>query len=209
MLGHALLVGAWAYYVVAAICVVLGLQMMGVDQPARSTRSTASCRTGARSAAGSWVRSCSASCSASWPRPARPRFSRPSRRSRPRGARCARRAAALRVRAGEGRPADAARAWPRARSPSCARCRARPACSRRSAAWRSSARQPTSSGSPETSRRCDGRDNDQSRQPGSLRLRRSTGVLGRSARGTGLLGGFDLSHARRMAPPRVGGTAQA
>jgi cytochrome c-type biogenesis protein len=30
MLGHALLAGAWAYYVVAAICVVLGLQMMGV-----------------------------------------------------------------------------------------------------------------------------------------------------------------------------------
>jgi len=30
MLGHALLVGAWAYYVVAAICVVLGLQMIGV-----------------------------------------------------------------------------------------------------------------------------------------------------------------------------------
>ena len=30
MLGRALLVGAWAYYVVAAICVVLGLQMMGV-----------------------------------------------------------------------------------------------------------------------------------------------------------------------------------
>jgi cytochrome c-type biogenesis protein len=29
MLGHALLVGAWAYYVVAAICVALGLQMMG------------------------------------------------------------------------------------------------------------------------------------------------------------------------------------
>lgn len=29
MLGRALLVGAWAYYVVAAICVVLGLQMMG------------------------------------------------------------------------------------------------------------------------------------------------------------------------------------
>jgi cytochrome c-type biogenesis protein len=30
MLGQALLAGAWAYYVVAAICVVLGLQMMGV-----------------------------------------------------------------------------------------------------------------------------------------------------------------------------------
>lgn len=29
LLGRALLVGAWAYYVVAAICVVLGLQMMG------------------------------------------------------------------------------------------------------------------------------------------------------------------------------------
>lgn len=28
-LGRALLVGAWAYYVVAAICTVLGLQMMG------------------------------------------------------------------------------------------------------------------------------------------------------------------------------------
>ncbi len=30
LLGRALLVGAWAYYVVAAICVVLGLQMLGV-----------------------------------------------------------------------------------------------------------------------------------------------------------------------------------
>lgn len=29
-LGRALFVGAWAYYVVAAICVVLGLQMLGV-----------------------------------------------------------------------------------------------------------------------------------------------------------------------------------
>lgn len=29
-LGRALLVGTWAYYVVAAICVVLGLQMLGV-----------------------------------------------------------------------------------------------------------------------------------------------------------------------------------
>jgi cytochrome c-type biogenesis protein len=29
LLGHALLAAAWAYYVVAAICVVLGLQMMG------------------------------------------------------------------------------------------------------------------------------------------------------------------------------------
>jgi cytochrome c-type biogenesis protein len=29
-LGHALLVGAWAYYVAAGICVVLGLQMLGV-----------------------------------------------------------------------------------------------------------------------------------------------------------------------------------
>lgn len=28
--GHALLVGAWAYYAVAAICVVLGLHMLGV-----------------------------------------------------------------------------------------------------------------------------------------------------------------------------------
>lgn len=30
LLGHALFVGAWAYYVVAAICLVLGLQMLGV-----------------------------------------------------------------------------------------------------------------------------------------------------------------------------------
>lgn len=30
LLGQALLVGAWAYYVVAAICVVLALQMLGV-----------------------------------------------------------------------------------------------------------------------------------------------------------------------------------
>ena len=30
VLGRALIVGAWAYYVVAAICVVLGLQMLGV-----------------------------------------------------------------------------------------------------------------------------------------------------------------------------------
>jgi len=30
VMGRALLVGAWAYYVVAAICVVLGLQMLGV-----------------------------------------------------------------------------------------------------------------------------------------------------------------------------------
>ncbi len=30
VLGRALLVGAWAYYAVAGICVVLGLQMMGV-----------------------------------------------------------------------------------------------------------------------------------------------------------------------------------
>ena len=30
LLGRALLVGAWAYYVVAVICVVLGLQMLGV-----------------------------------------------------------------------------------------------------------------------------------------------------------------------------------
>jgi cytochrome c-type biogenesis protein len=29
-LGRALIVGAWAYYVVAAICVVLGLQLLGV-----------------------------------------------------------------------------------------------------------------------------------------------------------------------------------
>jgi len=29
-IGHALFVGAWAYYAVAAICVALGLQMMGV-----------------------------------------------------------------------------------------------------------------------------------------------------------------------------------
>jgi cytochrome c-type biogenesis protein len=29
LLGHALLAASWAYYVVAAICVVLGLQMMG------------------------------------------------------------------------------------------------------------------------------------------------------------------------------------
>jgi len=32
VLGRALLVGAWAYYAVAAICVVLGLQMLGVIQ---------------------------------------------------------------------------------------------------------------------------------------------------------------------------------
>ena len=52
VLGRALLVGAWAYYAVAAICVVLGLQMMGViNLP--STRSTASCPTGALSAGGS------------------------------------------------------------------------------------------------------------------------------------------------------------
>ena len=30
LLGRALFVGAWAYYVVAAICLVLGLQMLGV-----------------------------------------------------------------------------------------------------------------------------------------------------------------------------------
>jgi len=30
VLGRALLVGAWAYYVLAVICVVLGLQMLGV-----------------------------------------------------------------------------------------------------------------------------------------------------------------------------------
>lgn len=30
LLGHAILVGAWAYYAVAAICVVIGLQMMEV-----------------------------------------------------------------------------------------------------------------------------------------------------------------------------------
>ncbi len=29
LLGHALLVGAWAYYALAAICVVVGLQMIG------------------------------------------------------------------------------------------------------------------------------------------------------------------------------------
>lgn len=29
LVGHALLVGAWAYYVLAAICVVVGLQMLG------------------------------------------------------------------------------------------------------------------------------------------------------------------------------------
>lgn len=29
-LGHAIIVGAWAYYAVAAICVVLGLQMLGL-----------------------------------------------------------------------------------------------------------------------------------------------------------------------------------
>jgi len=28
--GHAIMVGAWAYYAVAAICVVLGLQMLGL-----------------------------------------------------------------------------------------------------------------------------------------------------------------------------------
>ena len=33
-IGHAILVGAWAYYAVAAVCVVLGLQMMGlIDLP--------------------------------------------------------------------------------------------------------------------------------------------------------------------------------
>lgn len=30
LVGHAILVGAWAYYAVAAICVVIGLQMLGV-----------------------------------------------------------------------------------------------------------------------------------------------------------------------------------
>lgn len=30
LLGHALIVGAWAYYAVAAVCVLLGLQMLGV-----------------------------------------------------------------------------------------------------------------------------------------------------------------------------------
>ena len=30
MLGHALMVGRWAYYVVAAVCVVIALQMLGV-----------------------------------------------------------------------------------------------------------------------------------------------------------------------------------
>lgn len=30
LLGHALLVSAWTYYVVAAVCVVIGLQMLGV-----------------------------------------------------------------------------------------------------------------------------------------------------------------------------------
>jgi len=30
LLGRALIVGAWAYYAVAAICVVIGLQMLGV-----------------------------------------------------------------------------------------------------------------------------------------------------------------------------------
>lgn len=30
MVGHAILVGSWAYYAVAAICVVIGLQMLGV-----------------------------------------------------------------------------------------------------------------------------------------------------------------------------------
>jgi cytochrome c-type biogenesis protein len=30
LLGHALLVGSWAYYVVAGVCVVIGLQMLGV-----------------------------------------------------------------------------------------------------------------------------------------------------------------------------------
>ena len=29
-IGHAIMVGAWAYYAVAAICVVLGLQMLGL-----------------------------------------------------------------------------------------------------------------------------------------------------------------------------------
>jgi cytochrome c-type biogenesis protein len=31
-LGHAILVGAWAYYALAAICVVLGLQLLGLIQ---------------------------------------------------------------------------------------------------------------------------------------------------------------------------------
>ena len=30
LIGHALIVDAWAYYAVAAICVVIGLQMLGV-----------------------------------------------------------------------------------------------------------------------------------------------------------------------------------
>lgn len=30
LIGHALLLGAWAYYTLAAICVVVGLQMLGV-----------------------------------------------------------------------------------------------------------------------------------------------------------------------------------
>lgn len=30
LLGHAILVGAWAYYAVAAVCVVIALQMLGV-----------------------------------------------------------------------------------------------------------------------------------------------------------------------------------
>jgi cytochrome c-type biogenesis protein len=29
-IGHAIIVGAWAYYVVAAVCIVLGLQMLGL-----------------------------------------------------------------------------------------------------------------------------------------------------------------------------------
>jgi cytochrome c-type biogenesis protein len=29
-IGHAIIVGAWAYYAVAAVCVVLGLQMLGL-----------------------------------------------------------------------------------------------------------------------------------------------------------------------------------
>lgn len=30
LLGHAILVGSWAYYVTAAVCVVIGMQMLGV-----------------------------------------------------------------------------------------------------------------------------------------------------------------------------------
>jgi cytochrome c biogenesis protein CcdA len=74
LLGHAILVGTWAYYAVAAICVALGLHMLGVVSLPFDALSNG------RSAEATWA-PCSSECSSALWRPhARHRFLLRSRR---------------------------------------------------------------------------------------------------------------------------------